>query len=230
MFMRTLVSTLAVLVLTACASGSNSSIPTTELPPPDPVALANIGSADEYRIGPLDTLEVAVFGAPDLSRPVQVDATGRITLPLIGQTMAAGLTTTELQRAIATRLGEKYLQNPEVTVAVREFASQRVTVDGAVTTPGVYPIRGKTTLMQAVALAKGASRLANERQVVIFRTVNGQRMAARFDLKAIRAGEANDPEIYGNDVVIVDSSGARGVLREVIGALPVVNVFRPLIF
>lgn len=230
MFLRPLISIVGALALAACAS-SNSSIPERDLPPPDPVALATIGSNAEYRIGPMDTLEVSVFQAPNLNRAVQVDATGVISLPLLGIVPAAGRTTQELQTEIAAKLGEKYMQSPEVMVAVKEFASQRVTIDGAVTQPGVYPIRGRTTLLQAVALAKGTkARLANDRQVVVFRTVDGQRMAARFDLAAIRQGEADDPEIFGNDVIVVDQSTGRGLLREVLGVLPVFSVFRPLIF
>jgi polysaccharide export outer membrane protein len=179
----------------------------------------------------MDTLDINVFQAPNLNSTVQVDATGMIAMPLIGSVRAAGLTTKQLRQAITTALEQKYLQSPQVSVAVKEFVSQRVTVDGAVQQPGVYPIRGRTTLLQAIALAKGADqKSANEKQVVIFRTVNGERMAARFDLTEIRKGNANDPEIYGDDLVVVDRSGARSLLRSVTSTLPVLAVFRRLIF
>lgn len=227
---RTLTFALAALVLAGCAS-TDSSIPTAELPPPDPIALAQIGSAAEYHIGPMDTLDVNVFQAPNLNRTVQVDATGRIDLPLIGPIRAAGLTTTDLQKTITAALDQKYLQSPQVSVTVKEFVSQRVTVDGAVEQPGVYPITGRTTLLQAIAMAKGADqKSANEKQVVIFRTVNGERMAARFDLTEIRKGRADDPEIYGDDMVVVDRSGARSLLHGVTSTLPMLAVFRRLIF
>ncbi|HYG25859.1 MAG TPA: polysaccharide biosynthesis/export family protein [Caulobacteraceae bacterium] len=226
---RNSICALALAALTGCASGGGIEH-ATSLPPPDPAALATIGSGAEYRIGPLDQLDISVFQAPELARSVQVDAAGQITMPLIGSIPAAGKTLRELQASIASALSAKYLQSPEVTVVVKEYASQRVTLDGAVTAPGVYPIRGRTTLLQAVAMSKGPTRLANDSEVVVFRTVNGQRMAARFDLSAIRKGEADDPEIYGNDIVVVGSSGARSVLREVLGLLPVFSVFRPLIF
>jgi polysaccharide export outer membrane protein len=218
------------LALASCAS-TDKSIPTAELPPPDPIALAQIGSAAEYHIGPMDTLDINVFQAPNLNSTVQVDATGMIAMPLIGSVRAAGLTTTQLRQAITTALEQKYLQSPQVSVAVKEFVSQRVTVDGAVQQPGVYPIRGRTTLIQAIAMAKGADqKSANEKQVVIFRTVNGERMAARFDLTEIRKGNASDPEIYGDDLIVVDRSGARSLLRSVTSTLPVLAVFRRLIF
>ncbi len=234
MSLRPFITALCALALTACASSANpqmSQISTQPLGAPDPVALAQIGSDAEYRIGPFDGLDIAVYQAPDLTRSVEVDAAGFITMPLIGQVPAAGRTARELQTQLADKLSEKYMQSPQVTVAVREFASQRVTVDGAVVSPGVYAIRGRTTLLQVVAMAKGGDpRYANEHQVVIFRTVNGQRMAARFDLTDIRAGVADDPEVFGNDVVVVDRSDTRSVLRDVIGTLPIVSVFRPLLF
>jgi polysaccharide export outer membrane protein len=230
MSLRNFLCVLGALVAASCASSGASNIPVGNLPPPDPVALAKIGSTAEYHIGPLDSIEVNVLQSSDLNRTVQVDAAGQINLPLIGTLIAAGKTTRELQSEIATRLQAKYFQSPEVSVAVREYASQRVTVDGAVNSPGVYPIAGRTTLLQAVALAKGPNREANDKQVVVFRNVGGQRLAARFDLDAIRSGTADDPEIFGNDVVVVDRSGGRGILREVLGVLPVISIFRPLLF
>lgn len=231
MFLRSLISMLGALALVGCASAGSSEIAAGDLPAPDPVTIASLSTTAEYRVGPMDTLDISVFQVPELSREAQVDAQGMVNMPLIGAVPAAGHTTVELEREIATRLSEKYLQAPQVNISVKEFASQRVTVDGAVMAPGVYPVTGPTTLMRAVAMAKGADpRFANERQVVIFRTVNGQRMAARFDLAAIRAGEADDPEVYGNDIIVVDRSGARSVLRDVVGALPVISIFRPLIF
>ncbi len=228
--LRTLAFAFAALALAACAS-SNSSIPTAELPPPDPAQLAAIGSAADYHIGPMDTLDINVFQAPNLNRTVQVDATGMIAMPLIGSVKAAGRTTSDLQQEIASALNAKYLQSPQVSVAVKEFASQKVTVDGAVGQPGVYPIRGHATLLQAIAMAKGADiKSANEKQVIIFRTVNGEKMAARFDLTEIRAGRANDPDVYADDMIVVDRSGARSLLRNVTSALPVLAIFRPLIF
>jgi polysaccharide export outer membrane protein len=182
----------------------------------------------EYRIGPLDKLNITVFQVKDLTLDrVQVDASGRILLPLIGQLNAAGRTTTELSDEIAARLAASYLQNPQVSVVVSEAASQKVTVDGAVTEAGVFELRGRTTLLQAVAMAKGPARNANLRRVAVFREIDGQRQAAVFDLKAIRKGKAEDPEIYGDDVIVVDSSGLKGAWREVLGALPAFSIFRP---
>lgn len=182
----------------------------------------------DYRIGPFDKLNINVYQMKDLTlSDVQVDAAGRITLPLIGSIEAAGKTAPELSDEIAGMLRGRYLQQPQVTVWVTDAASQKVTVDGAVVQPGVYTLSGPTTLIQAVAMAKGPDlKYANLRRVVVFRTINGQRAAAVFDLKLIRQGKAEDPAILGNDVIVVDGSQTKGAWREIIGALPVLGVFR----
>ncbi|WP_172448418.1 polysaccharide biosynthesis/export family protein [Caulobacter mirabilis] len=182
----------------------------------------------EYKIGPLDELSINVFQVKDLTlEKVQVDATGNILLPLIGQVAASGKTTTELSADISAALGQKYLQSPQVSVLVVQSANQKVTVDGSVNEAGVFVMKGRTTLMQAVAMAKGPNRTANLQRVVVFRSVGGQRMAATFDLAAIRRGEMPDPEILGDDVVVVDGSAAKGIVREVLAALPALAIFRP---
>ena len=113
-------------------------------------------SADSaYKIGPLDTLDISVFQVPDLTKSVQVSSTGTINLPLVGEIAVAGRTAQEVERDLTSRLGAKYLQNPQVTVYVKDYNSQRVTVDGAVKRPGVYPIKGETSLSQVVAEAGG---------------------------------------------------------------------------
>lgn len=183
----------------------------------------------DYRIGPLDKLNITVFQVKDLTlEDVQVDGSGRIFLPLIGSVVATGKTTQELSTEIADRLRGQYLQAPQVAVWVAEAISQKVTVDGSVVQPGVYTMSGPTTLLQAVAMARGPDlKYANLSRVAIFRTINGQRNAAVFDLKAIRAGKAPDPVILGNDVVVVEGSTAKGMFREILAALPGLAIFRP---
>lgn len=186
------------------------------------------GDALEYRIGPLDKINITVFQVKDLTlEKVQVDASGRILLPLIGSVNAAGLTTAELSQEIASRLSERYLQSPQVSVIVEDSVTQKVTVEGSVTEAGVYELRGQTSLLQAIAMAKGPSRVAALDNVAVFRRVNGQRMAAVFDLGAIRRGAADDPQIFGNDVVVVGLSHVKGAWREVLSTLPALAIFRP---
>lgn len=194
---------------------------------PDPVSTAQI--TQEYRLGPTDIITVDVYRAQDLSGDLRVDEAGNITMPLVGQVQAQGKTTVELAAAITAQLSQKYYEKPIVNVALKDAAGQRVTVDGSVNSPGLYPVSGKTTLMQAVALAKGTSPDANLRKVVIFRTINGQRQAAAFDLRSIRNSEMKDPEVYGSDIIIVDGSGTRQTVRDLLTAVPILGLFRPFL-
>lgn len=180
----------------------------------------------EYRIGPQDLLKVSIFMNEELERELRVNATGQISLPLIGVVQAGGKTVLELETEIAEKLGKTYLQNPQVTVFIKEFTSQRVTVEGAVKKAGIYPITGQTSLLQAIALAGGTDTdRADEELVVVFRTVNGQRMAAKFNLQDVRTGAANDPLIYGDDIVVVNESRAKAGFRRFVQAIPLLNAF-----
>jgi polysaccharide biosynthesis/export protein len=201
-----------------------------------PYEPANFGAPDletiqlppgQQRIAPLDKLQINVFQVAELSGEFQVDATGNIDFPLIGTVEAQGRSPGELAQKITQALGSRYLQNPNVQVAISEATAQTITVDGSVRQPGVIPIKGATTLMRAVALAQGTSEDANPSRVYVFRTISGQRMAAAFDLRAIRRAEAEDPPIYGNDIVVVDGNRARSLFRDVIQTLPVLSLFRP---
>ncbi len=194
------------------------------LPPPDSAVAIRPGDAD-YRIGPKDVLDINVFQVADLTRTLQVDTGGKILLPLVGQIDAAGRTTGQLSADIAAALAKTYMKNPEVVVSVKEASSQKVTVDGAVGQPGIYSLSGPTTLMQAVALAHGADpRLANIRKVAVIRMVKNQRATAVFDLGAIRDGRATDPQIYGQDVIIVDTSRGKSFLQNLGQASPLLSV------
>lgn len=178
-----------------------------------------------YRIGPLDVLTISVFRVPELSTTVQVADTGTINLPLIGEVPASGRTAQEIEQDVTAQLGEKYLQNPQVTVFIKEYNARRVTVDGSVKKPGVYPLRGRTSLLQAITMADGLDNNRASGDVVVFRQIDGKRTAARFNLDEIRAGTASDPVIEPGDVVIVDDSAAKIVLHNVLRVLPVTNVF-----
>jgi len=178
-----------------------------------------------YRIGPLDVLSITVFRVPELSTTVQVADTGTINLPLIGEVPAAGRTAQEVEQDVTARLSEKYLQNPQVTVFIKEYNARRVTVDGSVKKPGVYPLRGRTSLLQAITMAEGLDHNRASGDVVVFRQIDGKRKAARFNLDDIRSGAAEDPIIEPGDVIVVDDSTAKVVLHNVLRALPITNVF-----
>lgn len=218
---------LLALLITACGGSRGGSIP---------YEVQNFGTPDapraavlpaDYQITTGDTLTITVFGVESLSKEYEVDLAGNIAMPLIGNVPVIGQTTEQLRTEVARRLGERYLQNPDVTVAVTESAGRNVTVEGSVNQPGVYPVTGPTTLLQAVALARGTNNDSNPRRVAIFRQVQGQRMAAAFDLISIRRGEMEDPTVYAGDIVVVDGSSTRGMFRDVLAVLPVVALFRP---
>ncbi|WP_125257794.1 polysaccharide biosynthesis/export family protein [Brevundimonas fluminis] len=229
--MRAFFIVCAALLVAACGGGGGTRDAglVTAAAPTDPVVLmesARDEAAGDYRIGATDLLTVSVFQVPDLSfEEIRVDASGNLQMPMIGSVPAAGLTPNELSNDIARRLSERYLRNPQVTVTVKEAASQKVTIDGAVTQPGVYEMRGRTTLMQAVAMARGPLREADVRSVAVFREVGGQRMVAVFDLAAIRNGQAEDPVILGDDIVVVDTSRLSALLRDAIQAVPAIAAF-----
>lgn len=231
--MRKLTIALAAAALTGCTSsnqlGPNLSAGSAayEVIPAGDAASA---VAADYRIGALDSLNVTVFQEPELStKGIQVDAGGRIALPLVGTVDAKGKTASQLGRELEILFGEKYLKDPQVTVTVASSVSQKVSVQGEVAEPGIYQVNGPTTLLDVISMAKGETEVATLDQVVVFRTVDGQRMGAVFDVASIRRGEAADPVIQGNDMVVVGYSAARRFWRNVLTAAPLFNVFRPVL-
>jgi polysaccharide export outer membrane protein len=192
-----------------------------ELPPPTPTDLT--AASRPYVVGPFDQIAVSVYGLPELSQTVQIDASGHIALPLVGSIQAAGKTTEQLAREIETQLGARYVRNPQVTVNVTETVSQVATVYGEVRTPGQYPVIGNMTLMRAIASAQGTTEFARLRDVVVFRTVQGQNMAALYNLDAIRRGLYPDPQIYANDVIAVGDSPARRLFRDALQVAPLLT-------
>lgn len=178
-----------------------------------------------YKIGPEDVVEVSVFRVPELTKIAQVSETGLVNLPLVGEIVVANRTAQEVERDLAARLGAKYLHNPQVTVLVKEYNSQRITIEGEVKKPGVYPLRGRTTLIQAIAVAGGMEQVADTSEIIVFRQNGAQRSAARFDLDAIRGGQVRDPEIVAGDVVVVNSSALKSAFNNVVKMLPLAGVF-----
>jgi polysaccharide biosynthesis/export protein len=211
-------------------NGATSPAAVNAIAPATSVPTFTATKNEDYRLSPLDTIEVSVFQVPDLQRTVQVSASGLVTLPLIGTVTAGGKTVREFQEELTKSYGGRFLQSPQISVFVKEYTSQRVTVEGAVNSPGVYQFTGSATLLQAIALARGITREADPGGVMIFRTIDGQRTGAVFDVNPIRKGVAADPTIIGGDMVVVDQSVARTVWRDIRESIGVAGFFRPVLF
>ena len=219
---------IAAATVSACTDSRGGSIPYTVsgFGVPDAPTTATIDS--NYKIAPMDTLTIRVFGMPDLTGDYQVDLLGNISMPLIGDVSATSLTPAQLDSVLTKKYSEKYLENPDVSVGVKSAAGHIVTVDGAVKKAGAFPVLGKMTLMRAVALAGGADEeTANMHRVAIFRVIDGQRQAAAFDLLSIQHGEMEDPPVYSGDIIIVDGSRVKATQKKIFQSIPLLNIFRP---
>lgn len=192
--------------------------------PDAPIPVAGIG---DYHLGPSDVLTVSVYGVPEFSGDYTVDNLGRIQLPLVGEVTVQGQTSDQVSTAVQTKLRGTYLRDPQVQVLIKATLSQRITVEGSVTQPGIYAIGSATSLLQSIALARGETSDSNPRRVVVFRMINGRRNAAAFDLKDIRGGKQPDPQVYGDDVIVVDGNEASTQFKNAISLLPLITLFRP---
>lgn len=224
-WLRVVMLAIVLALMAACVSSGPVAgrVPADHLPSP---AVGDFDANSEYRLGAQDLLEVTVFGIEALDRTIRVNADGQISLPLIGNVMAGGRSIPELEAELARRYAAGYLQNPQVSVFVEEYGSQRITVEGAVESPGIYPLTGRTTLVQAIALADGLDPLADLDGIVVFRTVAGRRMAAVYDMRELRSGRMADPQLYGGDMVIVEQSDSKTAFRRIIESIPVLGLFR----
>lgn len=224
MTVRFLLAALLALMAGACANGPRFApgqhltlLPDQALPAPEGA------DGDAYRIGAFDKLSISVFNVPDLTQVVQVDASGRIALPLIGSMEVAGSTPVEVSEAIEERLRGRYLRDPQAAVNVDETVSHVVTVEGQVREPGVYPVLGQMTLLRAIASARGTTEFARVDDVVIFRSVGDRNLAALYNLGAIRRGTYPDPAVYANDVVVIGDSPGRRLFRDFLQTAPLLT-------
>jgi polysaccharide export outer membrane protein len=187
-------------------------------------ASAPTTSPKDYVLGPLDTISVDVFQEPDLSaKDVRLDSAGNVLLPLVGSVHAAGKTASQLSGELTGRLA-RYVVRPNVTVTA-DSITQKVTIEGEVNQPGVYDIKGNSSLLEALAMAHSPTEVAALDQVIVFRNVNGQRTGARFNLQRIRAGSDPDPLLIGGDRIVVGYSSVKGAWRDFL-KFPIFNLFK----
>ena len=214
---------IGAMALGACQPALKSILPT------GPGAYEAIGvtspgtPAVPYRLGPGDKIAVNIFQEEDLSqRELTIDGAGLISLPLVGDIQAAGLSSGELSRSIEAAYGARYLRDPQANVVLLDANPRTVSVEGEVKTAGVYEIQPGYTLLSALALAGSPTERAKLDEVLIFRTANGQRLGGRFDVTEVRAGRMPDPQLVPGDVVVVGFSRARSLYRDLLQTLPAV--------
>jgi len=187
-------------ILTTFLVLSSACVPQNTTPPR---SLPEAG-AEAYVIGPEDVLEISVWQNQDLSRTVTVRPDGRISLPLINDVQAAGLTTEELKNQIAARL-KPYVEVPNVAVIVQQINSWRVYIQGEVRSPGVYPLRSQTRISQAIAMAGGFTEFAKKGKIRVVRKTRGATEFIDVNYNNILSNKSVQDDIYlrPGDTIIV---------------------------
>jgi polysaccharide export outer membrane protein len=162
--------------------------------------------SDKYVIGPEDVLQIHVWKEETLSQSVMVRTDGKISLPLIDEVQAAGLTPLKLKEVLTEKF-KKFVDNPLVTVMVREARSFKVYVSGQVAKPGVFTLVGETTILQIIPMAGGFTEWANQRKVLLIRRENGRESRITINYKKIISGEDINANILlkpGDTIIVPD--------------------------
>jgi polysaccharide export outer membrane protein len=193
----------AVSQETAGKAGSNS--PSAQVAAPKPGAAAKSATDDpDFVIGADDVLDISVWKEPDISRRVPVRPDGRISLPLLNDVQAAGLTPMQLQAQLTEKF-RKFLTEPQVTVIVITINSRRVYIMGEVNRPGPIPLLASMTVLQAITTAGGLGQFANSSKIRILRTENGKQLVFAFNYKEVLAGKNPEQNIvlkHGDSIVV----------------------------
>jgi polysaccharide export outer membrane protein len=167
------------------------------------VESAILNNANDYKIGPEDLLDISVWKNPELSRTVPVRPDGKVSLPLVNDIQAAGLTPTALRQQLIDRLAE-FIPAPEVAVIVREVHSMKVAVVGSVKTPGRYELKSAATVLEMIALAQGFTDFAARDRVVVLRQENGETKRIPFNYRKVAAGdEQSNLVVQPGDIIVV---------------------------
>jgi polysaccharide export outer membrane protein len=213
-----------ILAGTALPAGAQPGRAPVPAAPASAVAVPAAPSA-EYRVGPKDVLRVTVFGHDDLTRSVTVAPDGTLPFPLVGAIPAAGLTARQLEARLTELLGRDYLVDPQVSVAVEEYRSQRVFVLGEVEKPGAYPLTGQVTLVDVLSQAGGPGKAAG-RQLLVIRGAQTDGPSApgasgsttlRVTLKRLLEGDrAENVVLQSGDTIFIPKTTSVFVLGEVV--------------
>ncbi len=180
-----------------------AAIERADLPDQNGSATANL--PDGYRIGPGDVLQISVFREPEASVPAAiVRSDGKISVPLIKEVEVAGLTAPEAERMLSEKLS-RYIRGPDVTLIIIQINSRKVYLVGGVKTVGSIDLKGRMTVLQAIAQAGGLSDYAKRKQIYILRTENGKQVKLPFNYDAVIKGEQTEPNVVlsPNDTIVV---------------------------
>jgi polysaccharide biosynthesis/export protein len=162
------------------------------------------GNDNDYKIGPQDVLRIDVWKEAEISRTTPVRPDGKISLPLLDDVQAAGLTPVQLAGVIAEGL-KKYITNPQVTIGVTEINSRRIYVTGEVTRPGAFPLLPDMTILQALSTAGGFTQFARLKNIYVLRAEDGKQVKPPFNYKAAVAGKKAEQNLVlrPGDVIVV---------------------------
>lgn len=176
----------------------------TQVQPPSAGPAGSVAAPSDYRIGPQDVLGVVFWREPDISGDVTVRPDGRITLPVIGELAAEGLTPAELQAAVH-KAASRFLTDINVAVVVRAINSRKIFVTGRVASPGAHPLVGPLTVMQAIALAGGLTEYADAKGITIVRSRNGQSQSFKFNYRDVAKGKSMEQnlQLQPGDTIVV---------------------------
>jgi polysaccharide export outer membrane protein len=167
------------------------------------VETAILSNVNDYKIGPEDLLDISVWKNPELSRTVPVRPDGKVSLPLVNDIQAAGLTPIELRQQLIDRLAE-FIPAPEVAVIVREVHSMKIAVIGSVKTPGRYELKSAATVLEMIALAQGFTDFASRDRIVVLRQENGETKRIPFNYRKVASGdEQANLVVQSGDIILV---------------------------
>jgi len=203
------IASLLVVALAAPAFGqapkpapSQASAPASTTP--GGVAVRGAELPPDYVIGPDDVLGIIYWKDKDMTTDAHVRPDGRVALPLLNDVQAAGLTPEQLRKKL-TEESQKYMEDPSITVVVREINSRKAFITGEVNKPGPYPLLSPTSVMQLIAMAGGLREYANSKGIIIMRTENGGQISLKFNYKDVVAGKnlKQNIELKPGDTVVV---------------------------
>ena len=198
------IALIAVLIALFASAAVAQQRPTATAPPASGATAAAIEVPQGYAIGPEDILGVIFWREPDLTGDVTVRPDGRITIAVLGEMAAAGLTPEQLQQQIQAK-AKAFVNDPNVAVVVRAVNSRKIFVTGRVTTPGAYALKGPLTVMQALALAGGITDYADAKNINVLRIEGGKTKGFKFNYKDVSTGKKLEQNILllpGDTVVV----------------------------